>query len=313
MTSLLNSWRAIFKILPEKLKRIALRYSPPGVKTIDVILPGGQVLIFNDLFQSEILKKITWKGFQGYEYDTVKLFYHLAKKSEIIFDIGSYFGYYSLIASRANPISEIHSFEPVPMSIELQKQYIKLNQIRNIQVHEVAIGKLSGEAIFFLPSKSLSRIPNIGSLKNRFIEGEIFSDRIYTEHNIKVTTLIDFVKNSNIKRIDLIKIDTEETEFDIISSSIDLLSKFKPDIIMEILPKSSTASSVYDILRSIGYNIFVINHDSLLQCHNITPDNLLKYFQIKQKRNFGEFYCTFSGHNDPYIHSHYSLKQFEMY
>lgn len=298
MSSLLKTWRSIFNHLPDQLQHATLRHLPPGIKEIDLTLPGGEKLIFDNLKLSEIFKCLAWKGFGGYEYATVKLFYHLAKKSQVIFDIGSYFGYFSLIAAKANPRAQILSLEPVQESVRLQKRYIELNKISNIAVYEMAIGQEPGEATFYLPTKSLSRVPNIGSLRNRFAPGELFSDRPYMEHKVQVTTLKTILEANSIHSLDLIKIDTEETESEILAASRDILIRLKPDIIIEIIPEGSSARVTCDILNSIGYRLFIITQNSLIHCDTNDMKNMLKIFRNNHNRNYGELYCTCRTHDN---------------
>lgn len=96
-----------------------------------------------------------------------------------------------------------HAFEPVGESTALLCHFAELNRTASVAVHEVALGRKSGVGVFYLPDRSLNRIPNIGSLKNRFEPGGSFSDRGYVERSVQTVRLDDFVARMNIGAVEV--------------------------------------------------------------------------------------------------------------
>jgi len=88
----------LFNSLPSRIQAHISSIFPPFVSKFSVSLPNGKEIIFSDIEKSQIFKSLYWRGIQGYEKNTVKLFYVLSETSDCIFDIGAYFGLFSLIA-----------------------------------------------------------------------------------------------------------------------------------------------------------------------------------------------------------------------
>lgn len=295
--SLLGLYRSLYSIAPEYVRRRAVTRLPPGVGQIAVDLPEGGRLIFDRIEESEVFKRLLWLGFEGYETGTLRLFHLLARQSRAIFDIGAYFGYYALVAARANPNVPVHAFEPVGESAAILRHFAELNRIASIAVHEVALGRKSGASVFYLPNRSLSRIPNIGSLKNRFKPGGSFSDRGYVERTVQMVTLDEFAAQRNIGDVDLIKIDTEETEVDVLEGAKSLLSSCKPDLIIEIIVSANQSPTLQLLLQDFGYRFYEIMQTDLIALNELSEiDERLS--STTQHRAYGEVFCTVRGNDD---------------
>ena len=112
-------------------------YRLPLVGKQKVPIPNGEELLLETDRTDDIYKVLFWKGFEGFEKETVDLFMDLSKGSKVIFDIGANTGYYSLIAAKVNPDSIIIGFEPLPAALSAFKRNVEINKINNIiQVFE---------------------------------------------------------------------------------------------------------------------------------------------------------------------------------
>ena len=289
--SLLGLYRSLYSIAPEYVRRRAVTRLPLGVGQITVDLPEGGHLIFDRIEESEVFKRLLWQGFEGYESKALRLFHLLAGRSRVVFDIGAYFGYYALVAARANPNVKVHAFEPVRESAALLRHFAELNRIASVAVHEVALGRKSGVGVFYLPDRSLSRIPNIGSLKNRFEPGGSFSDRGYVERSVQMVRLDEFVERMNIGAVDLIKIDTEETEVDILEGAKSLLSSCTPDMIIEIIPHADQTEALESLLRGFGYRFYEIADADLVPFANLR-EVAERLAGQPLRRRYDEVFCS---------------------
>ena len=63
----------------------------------------------------------------------------------------------------------------------------------------------------------------------------------------------------NIGRIDLVKIDTEETERDVIFSGANMFRRDRPDIVMEVIFGNPQVDDVLVFLHQLGYRCFHID------------------------------------------------------
>lgn len=88
----------------------------PVTGKVSVLLPTGQRLFMEDNGRDLIANKLYYCGLKGYEYETIKIWIELVKKSEVIFDIGAYTGLYSLIAALINNKARVFAFEPIEIN-----------------------------------------------------------------------------------------------------------------------------------------------------------------------------------------------------
>ncbi len=75
--------------------------------TVCCRLPNGRVLKLWSRGDDWVCTQIYWKGLSGYEPETVPVFLRLATSARVIFDVGAYVGFYTVLAERANqPLGE---------------------------------------------------------------------------------------------------------------------------------------------------------------------------------------------------------------
>lgn len=117
-----------------------------------VRLPDGKRLIINtpgpDI--DPIARGLFWWGFNGYELDTARIFYQLAKKSDTTFDVGANIGYFSLLASLANRESHIVAFEPLPEFYKCLQGNIHVNHAGNVNAILSAVSNDDGDVILYV-------------------------------------------------------------------------------------------------------------------------------------------------------------------
>ena len=160
-------------------------------------------LVINYLFKSETNEQ--------------KLFKQLLKNNNIlVIDIGSNNGIFINKIEKYFKKNKIiiHSIEPIKELLENQN-----TNSADLIKHNYAITDFTG--------KTKLRITPLSSnsyIENNEIENFSFKEN-FKEIDIHTLTLSEFVKRNNIKKIDILKIDTEGYEFKILESSQDLLDK----------------------------------------------------------------------------------------
>ena len=101
-----------------------------------------------------------WRGWKGYDPETVPVFFRLAERAQVIFDVGAYVGFYTLLAARRQPPAQVYAFEPLPTVYE-RLTHNALNQLPNVHCHLKAVGEESGFADFY---HAAARLPTSSSL-----------------------------------------------------------------------------------------------------------------------------------------------------
>lgn len=268
---LVSLHRAVYRVAPQSVRTRLKDSIPLGVQRFPLFLPDGHALLLDHLDSSKILRRFAWKGIYGYEPDTIRLFYALAKRARGVLDIGAYFGLYALVAAKANPQASIHAFEPLPQNLVLLRHFLKLNRCEHVAVYPVAVAREAGEATLYIPKERRSALPATGSLKNRFVPGGRFDDLNAQTSRVQTTPLDTLVEHAGMECVDLVKIDTEETEHEVIESGIRTLERFRPDIVMEITFRDPHVAKALTVLRDLEYKFFHIDPAGLSQFDEHDP------------------------------------------
>ena len=125
------------------------------------------------------------------------------RKNPIIFDIGANDGQSIKRFNSIFPKSIIYSFEPIE---ELFKKIIKLYNTKNFIVNNFALGEKEEKKIFYINKHSFTS--SFFKINNKYKELHDF-DKAQKTTNVKVMTLDKYIKLHNVKKIDILKIDTQ--------------------------------------------------------------------------------------------------------
>lgn len=150
----------------------------------------------------EVLYKILLKQGRRAEYQVPP---EVAPKT--IFDIGANIGAASLLFANLFPDAQIHAFEPVPDNFSLLSRNVA--PYPNIHVHPVALGKKNG------------RLPMLASDSQHNFGGFSFYEKgssLARTVEVEMRTPRGMLEELGIPRVDLIKVDTEGSEYDIITA-----------------------------------------------------------------------------------------------
>lgn len=197
----------------------------------------------------DISDYMEWLIYFGIVVEPRKSLYALAKEANVIFDIGANVGETTLnIAKIAGESSLIYSFEPSELCYKKLKANIDLNIFKNIKLHQFGFGEQ--EQTFYLA-------PDVENNRggNRI--------RVNSElpHNIKIKQLDNYVKESDILNIDLIKIDVEGFEFNVLKGAIRTIEKMRPTLFIELnndnlKQQNTNAKELISFLEQYYSNIY---------------------------------------------------------
>lgn len=225
----------------------------------------------------QIENSVFWSGLtSGWEKESIKLWIQLCERSQVIFDLGANTGIYSLIGKCVNPKADVYAFEPVSRVFAKLKENIALNKYDIIPV-EKAVSNADGVATIYDTSSehtySVTVNKNLHSKEVNVVEAKI-----------ETITLDSFIRQNNIKRIDLIKIDVETHEPEVIEGFSEYLSKFQPSILIEIL-NNEVGEKISKMIEGLGYLYFNIDErGGIRQVDKITKSDYYNYllcnFQI---------------------------------
>lgn len=234
----------------------------PRVGTVRASLPNGRVLCFATRGDDGIPNQIFWRGWDGYEPETIPLFFRLASKAQVTIDVGAHVGTFSLLAGHANPAGRVFAFEPLPAIFRRLQQNITLNGLTNIQCIEAAVSNKDGTAEFF--TTDAVTIPDMSSLEQKCIQELL--DGAYQKQidgplrklAVKVVTVDQIVQEFHIPRVDLVKIDAEGVDPQVVEGMANTLRRDRPNLIIEVLRGFDTAHQLETILRPYNYSYYLL-------------------------------------------------------
>jgi FkbM family methyltransferase len=169
----------------------------------------------------------------------------------VIYDIGAHTGLYSLYIARKIACTLIYSFEPNPASYErLLRSIDLLGLCDRVIPMRIALDECSGRRAFFVSSEAARS--SLHEFNAKYDHNTVIQSYLVDCH-----TIDELVRNGLCKAPDVIKIDTEGSEYQIILGAKGVLKSSSPRIGFEPhgLEDGNTnnAKLVVDFLNQFGY------------------------------------------------------------
>ena len=167
---------------------------------------------------------------------------HLKRKKikvEIFFDVGSYKGTYSDLILRNFNVKKIIMFEPQTNIFNFLKKKYKNNKI--IKKYNLAISNRKGFKEFNINKHDLTSSFAKYNNQNRYLKlkAKLFESTPnkmnYKKIKVKTIKLSEIFKKKKIKKLDLLKIDTEGHELEVLQGLAAEIKKVK-NILIEFHP-----------------------------------------------------------------------------
>lgn len=173
---------------------------------------------------------------------------HLQNNSPTIFDIGSYIGLSTIYFKDLYPKAKIRCFEPNPNIFPILEENIFLNNLKDVTLHNIALGKNNETRSFYI-DKSANAAFSTASFRKDAWNGKQRSKEIF----VKTKKLSEYIDN----HIDLIKIDIEGAEKEVLDDLENSgKTKFISNMLIEYHPKKNTSiKNIVDLLRRNSFDL----------------------------------------------------------
>lgn len=234
----------------------------PVERTFAVSLPQGNTLRYRSSGRDAIGRQLFWRGLKGAEYETIAVFWELARRSRLVLDIGANTGLYALLACAANPDARVVAFEPVPGVHERLVRNLELNGVcGRCEARQEAVSSAEGTAEFHV---DFGDVPTSSCLDPQGFRG-------HDGYLLRVPlTTVDAVCSGG-ERVGLVKIDVEGFEHEVLKGMQRVMSRWAPAIILECHAEGPI-QELESILSGFGYRFFALCKHGPVAVDRIVPD-----------------------------------------
>lgn len=232
---------------------------------------GGQVsydgvtLNFPENVGVGFSSSIRWKGLEGFEPHTWRVIRNLGQSSEVFVDIGSNFGFYSVLLGKLNPGMQRYCFEPVPEIFKTNQQFHQANQSSQVEILNMAVSDKEGNDVLYLPAGQPVAEIRSGSLNKDFFYNQQFSQ---VEIPIVKVTLDSWVRSRALdwkgKRV-LMKVDVEGHELQALRGAESVIRACRPFVVCEIELVKENVEEVGKLLTKWEYSCFAVSTVGLVR------------------------------------------------
>lgn len=199
-----------------------------------------------------------------------------------IVEIGANIGYYVLIEAKlVGKKGYIYAFEPSPYNFNLLKRNINLNNYRNIEIHQKAIGSQNEKAKFYIANRS-----NLSGFIKRENMKYMYKNDGSDIIEVDVVKLDDFLKE---KKIDLIRMDIEGFEKEALNGmKVVLNSKNSPkylfiEIHSKLLhKKNSSGKEIIRYLERFGYSVIKSFYGGRKDISSTSTSELIRHPRLEK-------------------------------
>lgn len=186
-------------------------------------------------------------------------FINMLSPKGVFIDIGANIGIMTSIAARKHKGITIHAIEPMSQNVSALKKIISFFGLKNIFVHQVALGNQNGKIKMVMPIRNKVRFQGLSHVLHESIHEN--NDGEITEVDIFKIDDFEPLKNSP-KRIEGIKMDVENFEQFVVKGGINTIKQHKPVLYIELWDNENRTSCFND-LQAIGYKAYTLVDNQL--------------------------------------------------
>ena len=210
----------------------------------------------NDLIQKSLVNNIQWNN------NILFIIGQLIKKFNLkhFLNIGCHIGTVALPISKY--IEKVTAIEAYPITFEHLEENIKINNLKNIEVFNLAIGD-ENKKIYFLDNENIRIKNNTGGM-HVITDDDISNKRLSSNiHSKKYSNEMKKLDDLNISNFDILLADVEGKEYELLKGGKNKIIKYKPIIIVEIWNNNkrnlesmqTTNDEIINYVMNLGYKL----------------------------------------------------------
>jgi FkbM family methyltransferase len=225
------------QLVVDRLLKRLLPAPPAGFETT---LPGGGRLFLHH--RADIGLVVLLSG--SFEQLEVECACTLARAGTAAIDVGANVGLFTVpLALAVGEAGRVLAIEPSPENLEQLAHNLRLNELENVVVHDIALAAEPGEVLLRLGVDPAFH-STTAVVKSRAGEDGVV---------VRADTLDSVWSNAGEPEVSFLKIDTEGGELEILEGGTQLLEAWRPPILVEAKERDRVRE-LDDFLGGRGYS-----------------------------------------------------------
>jgi FkbM family methyltransferase len=218
---------------------ILLMIAGSSAATLPKVYFSGTVYLspYSAYFYVRELSDDLYSIMPGREYDVNDLILNYLKRGDVFIDVGANVGYYSVLAGKiVGDLGQIISVEPTHSTAKVLRHNVQLNHLKNVRIIRKAAWC------------------NNGLIRMRIPKGFFGMASVCSQNGVTDTLEVEAFpldELSDVKTVDLLKIDAEGSEYTILQGAKEILKKAK----YVVLEASDQKEDIICLLRHEGFMI----------------------------------------------------------
>lgn len=165
------------------------------------------------------------------------------KSGQVFVDVGASVGYYTLLASKlVGPEGKVYAFEPSKENLEILRENIKINNLKNVIVFPFALAETAGKVKLY---KGKSPGQNSLSGAGEYEEVESISFDVFNKKEKIVP--------------DMVKVDAEKSELYVLKGMMDSLETDKE---LTIIIEDYSQDAAEQLVKDFGFKIITTEREA---------------------------------------------------
>ncbi len=168
-----------------------------------------------------------------FETGTSEVIAEIVRSDDFVLDVGANFGWYTVLAARQLTTGVCHAFEPVARSFAKLEGNVRRNRLEARTVlNRVGLSERS----------AVGNIYTFAGLPLGYASSSTLGRRDWSKEEVHFTTVDEYVRQRNLPRVDIVKMDVEGGEMAVLRGAEGLLSAEAPPIwILEMNREAAAA------------------------------------------------------------------------
>jgi len=241
--------------------RLINRYKPDDIIPVSILNTTFRIKIDNKVFKVPVVNKTGWENlFLTAGWFTGLLKFLNVNKEWTVIDVGANIGQTLLKVKSIDKEINYFGFEPNPVCVNYLYKLIAKNKLNKTILFPIGVSDKTQLLTFYHytdsetdPAASIIRDYRSGSSLKK-------------THLVPVFDINEISQIKGLNKINLIKIDVEGAELEVLLSCEEIVWKYKPFIIIEILPvytsdnliRIERQERIEEIITRLNYKIFLI-------------------------------------------------------